>query len=1079
MTAGPPRSRLERVRAALRAEYEVLRPLGEGGMGTVYLARQRALDRLVALKVLDPDLGVSPIFRSRFEREAQTAAQLQHPNIVPVYGTGFADGLAYFSMGYVAGDSLGERMRGVGRMPVPAALRYAREIAAALGAAHRRGVIHRDVKPQNVLLDAETGRAMVTDFGIASVSGAADRAGPDGEPLTRQGMVMGTPRYMSPEQATGERDLTPASDLYALGVILYEMLTGEYPYKVGAPPNFMLAHLTQPVIPPVARVGDMPQDVERLVLRLLAKDPADRYGSAEEVIAAIDALGGTPTSTPARGLRRWSGRRRLAAALGVVLVAAVSVFARARHGADAGAAADPRRSVLVGFFQNDTPDRSLDWLRVGGVEYLGQALAQWKDLHVVGAEQLLDLARRERLVAPAPLSQEDALRLGRRARVGTVTIGSILRFGEKVRLTVRVYDVRSGSLLRTASAETVPDSTLPAAFGTLATQILDLAGAPATAREAANPPTASLAAYREYVDGIAARSRWDLAAAEASFRRAVRADSTFALAWYELSQARFAYATGLADTSYAALADTAAAWAEARPARERLLIHGYRAMMRADLPRARELFERLLAIDSTVPDALIGLADVQLLDRTLRPNGRGGWVVPMNLTAAFRHYGRALELNASDHRIYANLAQMLSAAALGEDAGIPVYREAPERQVFPALFLRSPAKVYAPLLVRDSFVLVLSDSLAMRYPRAVIDSLRAAARVRTLELLRQWTAVAPAEGQPYAIESSLRAVDHDIDGALAALATAERLGAAMTVPYPVIRLVYLLEGQRLPQAVALADSLRRAPATPGMQAPTAQIPVLSALVAAGRLQEASAMGRTVVQSLRQAGASSDLQRRFDLSDITIALRIAAITGQATSATVREAVRKIEQVAGTVPDSDRAQIRHSASRAVIFAAATVGDTALLREWNRYSGFDYSPELAALAAVNAGDTPRAARLLAAIARDTTHLPTPIYARAHVLLALGRREQALATYARLDSADYNAGPVVNTDWILRGRSLAERAVVQEALGDTASARKNYAAFIALWQRADPTFAAERDRAARALAELDRADRTDRRPP
>ena len=220
------------------------------------LAREKALKRLVAIKVLDPDLGSSPLFRNRFQLEAETAAQLQHPNIVPIYRVGEADGLSYFTMGYIEGESLADRMRGVGRLSPRESRRIAGEVAAALGAAHRRGIIHRDVKPQNVLLDRETGRAMVTDFGIASVGAATSKD--DAERLTSAGMVMGTPRYMSPEQASGIRDLTPASDLYALGIILYEMLSAEYPYRLGQPPNYTLAHITGVPIPLVTRVGDVP-----------------------------------------------------------------------------------------------------------------------------------------------------------------------------------------------------------------------------------------------------------------------------------------------------------------------------------------------------------------------------------------------------------------------------------------------------------------------------------------------------------------------------------------------------------------------------------------------------------------------------------------------------------------------------------------------------------------------------------------------------------------------------------------------------------------------------------------------------
>jgi serine/threonine-protein kinase len=941
-------------------------------------------------------------------------------------------------------------------------------------------VIHRDVKPQNVLLDAETGRAMVTDFGIASVADAADRPSPT-EPLTHQGMVMGTPRYMSPEQASGQRDLTPASDLYALGVVLYEMLTGAYPYKVSEPPNYMLAHLTQAPIPMVTRVGDMPRDVDRLVQRLLEKAPADRYATAEALITAIDALGGSTEAlvAPRHPVTRLARRARRAA--GIVAVALIGVLgARAwRHTAQASASPDdPRRSVLIGFFENNTPDRNLDWLRIGGVEYLAGSLARWKDLRLVGAEQLLDLARRQGIADGAPLSQEDAVRLARRARVGTATTGSILRLGDRLRLTVRVYDAETGRLLRTATAEAANDSTVTLAFGQLASQILDLAGAPPSALDAAEPPTASLTAYRAYVDGVAARSRWNIPAAAEAFERAVHADSTFALAYYELSQARFTLGEGLRDTTYAALADAAARWAESRPTRERLLIQAYRAYVRADLPQARELYQRVLAIDSTLPEALAGLGNVQQLDRTLRPNGHGGYVLPLNLTAALRNYERALALNSSDHRNYANLAQVLAFASLDEGAEIAAYREPPAEPVFSALFLRSPVKHYSALLVRDSFVVVDADSLRFRYAAATVDSLRRAARARALAVVRQWSAVAPTEGQPFAIESALRLFDHDYDGALAALATAQRLGASSPVPWPLLKLEYLLRAQRMAPALALVDSIRRGqlPVTSTHDLPLGQLELIAGYLAGGHLKEGAATAARLLQELREAGASTNLQRRLDVSDVTMPLRLDAITGRATIAAVRVAEGRIEQVIAAAADSDRSQIRNGAANAMVFAAATVGDTATVRSWDRYTGFDYSPEVAAWAAVNAGDQPRAARLLAAMPRDTAHSPVAIYARAQVLRALGRRPEALHTLARMDSADYGAGPVLNVYWVLRVRAVGERAALAEALGDTASARRDYATFITWWKDADPPLSAERDRAAAALRDLDGGGRRDR---
>ncbi|MBA2627227.1 MAG: serine/threonine protein kinase, partial [Gemmatimonadales bacterium] len=386
MPAALPNSRLDQVATALRAEYDVIRLLGEGGMAAVYLARERSLKRLVAIKVLDPELAASAVFRARFQREAEMAAQLHHANIVPIYRVGEAGGVSFFTMGYVDGESLADRMKRERQIPLGDALRIGSEIAAALGSAHRRGIVHRDVKPQNVLIERESGRVLVTDFGIARAAMAEPRESADGDPLTGVGMVMGTPRYMSPEQAAGTRELSPASDLYALGLILYECIGGTYPYKLGAPPNFLVAHLTQRPIPLVSVVGDVPQEFEAVVERLLAKDPGDRFGNADDVVAGLGA-GDTPRERARPAVPRGpaflaSARRRQAAFWGIAALLVAGVIGAIRTGAARRSSlpngVDPRQSILIGFFTNTREQASLEWLRVGGVELLAQSLARWE-----------------------------------------------------------------------------------------------------------------------------------------------------------------------------------------------------------------------------------------------------------------------------------------------------------------------------------------------------------------------------------------------------------------------------------------------------------------------------------------------------------------------------------------------------------------------------------------------------------------------------------------------------------------------------------------------------------------------------
>jgi beta-lactam-binding protein with PASTA domain/tRNA A-37 threonylcarbamoyl transferase component Bud32 len=260
--------------------YELGRQLGAGGMARVYLAHDRLLDREVAVKVLAERYSADPAFVERFRREASAAAGLNHPNIVSVYDRGQVDHSYYIVMEYLAGPDLKEIVRRRGPLPPGEAVDYAMQMLAALGAAHRRDVVHRDVKPQNVMV-AEHGHLKVTDFGIA-------RAGAQSE-MTEVGSVIGTAQYLSPEQARGE-EVTAASDTYSVGIVLYEMLTGRVPFDGERPMVVAMKQVNEPPVPPSTYVPEIPPELEQVVLRALAKRPADRYRTADEFRAALEEV---------------------------------------------------------------------------------------------------------------------------------------------------------------------------------------------------------------------------------------------------------------------------------------------------------------------------------------------------------------------------------------------------------------------------------------------------------------------------------------------------------------------------------------------------------------------------------------------------------------------------------------------------------------------------------------------------------------------------------------------------------------------------------------------------------------------
>jgi len=272
----------DRLAQAFAGAFTIESEIGRGGMGVVYRAHDEKLKRTVAVKVLPPELAYRRDIRARFMREAETAARLSHPNIVPIHAVGEADDLVYFVMGYVDGESLAVRLKRRSRLSLEEARRIMRETSDALAAAHQQGVIHRDVKPDNILLEGTRGRVMVTDFGIAKALSA------EGGTLTDTGIAIGTPAFMSPEQAAGERVIDGRSDLYSLGVVAYQMLTGELPFQAPTVPGLLMKQISTPATPVDRLRPEMPSELALTVMRCLEKDPEDRWPSADALRRALE-----------------------------------------------------------------------------------------------------------------------------------------------------------------------------------------------------------------------------------------------------------------------------------------------------------------------------------------------------------------------------------------------------------------------------------------------------------------------------------------------------------------------------------------------------------------------------------------------------------------------------------------------------------------------------------------------------------------------------------------------------------------------------------------------------------------------
>jgi serine/threonine-protein kinase len=353
----------ERLQTSLADRYTIERELGRGGMALVFLAHDRKHDRPVALKVLRPELALS-LGPERFLREIKLAAQLQHPHILPVHDSGEAAGFLFYVMPYVAGESLRERLDREQQLPVDEAVRIAREVAAALAHAHAQDVVHRDIKPENVLLSG--GEAVVADFGIARAITAAG-----GDKLTETGLAVGTPAYMSPEQASGESRLEGRSDVYSLACVLYEMLAGHPPFSGTSVHEILARHSMDPVPSLRAARRAVPAALEVTIAKALGKEPADRFRTASEF---ADALGRASTAEQAAGpsllrsRRRWVG---VAAVAGVLAVAGGVFVAR-----PPAARLDPDLVAVAPFdiLAAGVPAGGLEWWGEGLIDVLSRSL---------------------------------------------------------------------------------------------------------------------------------------------------------------------------------------------------------------------------------------------------------------------------------------------------------------------------------------------------------------------------------------------------------------------------------------------------------------------------------------------------------------------------------------------------------------------------------------------------------------------------------------------------------------------------------------------------------------------------------
>ncbi len=1054
----------EALQTRLGGQYAIEGLLGQGGMGSVYRARDITLDRPVAIKVISGDVATNPQLRDRFLLEARTVAKLRHPNIVAVYTAGDAGGLLYFVMELVPGESLRDLLTREGKVEPARAERILHELALALDYAHNNGIVHRDVKPENILLDRETGRAMLTDFGVARALEGDGR-------MTGTGMILGSPRYMSPEQATGESTIDGRSDLYALALVGYETFTGKPVVDASNVAGMLVKHLTETPKPLAEAAASVPEGVATAIDRALMKDKEQRWASGREM-AEVIGMAWTPAggssgsgmrtaigAAPSRfGMRTKAGQRRaiVVAALGVASLAVTAWALLSKSGVPRGV--DPRRSYAVMPFEVQSGNADIKWLRDGAVNMLTLALAQWKDLDVADYERTMVLVRDAGLEEKR-VDLDKALEIARRANAWTVVTGTITTTSDSLRVDARLYDVASGKSLQTESRSVALNTDPRPLFDGLARYLIGVAGV--TGNESvdlAAATTNSLVAYRAYLEGVRALYSWQVHRADSLFQTAIRNDSTFALAWHKRS-----LALGWGDaTSDAYLESSARALAlvDRLPKREQALVRGHYALSRGlrasttggdgskDLKEAQDIYRTLTETDPTVAEAWYGYGDA-LFHTPFDPkdfNGSTG-----RMTASLRAFHRTLALDSAFHLAYSHLIQ--------------------QYQLFTGQ--------QGLLLVGDT-VQVVADSNDLKRigGTARLMALRDTAMARGFELTRGWVKADPDAVPAVAMLAQGYVQAGKVDSAVKMLDEALKRPSLARTPLRFTSGIYQMAADDPRGIQTLLDATRElSPAEMRSQIPTGDryTIIASAVTAAGMSGSLAEVERTAdyfakTDSVLPFGSTPT---RPLLRGFTIGLA-GAMRGSLTASERTDLLAGLRRVEQST-DATFAQLRQGMAPLAYVAFMLTGDTAFSGIVKRASPqAQQQPDLEARLALLRGDTAEARRIAGTFSSpDSVRIARLGLAglrtvmRAEVLEVLGDKRGAIAQYEAMHPSRFVSG-FIDPGYAVYVRTFAARARLYEQVGERDKAIAAWQDFLRRWEKGDAITEPARAEARAALQRL-----------